>query len=264
MEQMSAKDKELQEIRKELKNQASGYHNAKIQENFLQACWNRNITPRGLILTKKCVAFRARQTKVTEEFREILKEAEGDVSCSLMQHLRQVSDNYHSAVNTSLKSMSRVCHSANTSELINHERFWSATKANIEKFKAKKHHSACNKINELTNRGKDPKSRDFLKLIKSSHINWDHPKIEDEPPTWEEEESSTRTQQEKTPTTKEYHANSPTVEEEWDSEEEQWKETTATRRPEHTREEVTAETETNEGTEAEEVEEKEAATTPQL
>ena len=122
--------------------------------------------------------FKANQSNVKEKFKEILDKAESDLLESLTQHLQKVSNNYHLDIDTYLKNMSCACNEANASELIRHERFWSATKANIQREAERKHHTACNKINELTGRRKKFKSNEFYQLTQRSTIDWDRQTLE--------------------------------------------------------------------------------------
>ena len=169
---MSTKDRELLILRKDLKAHSTAYHNATIQENFLRGCWDREFTPKGLHLVKKCVAFKRQETDIQQELKSILKEAQDNLHCSLMQHLQKVSENYHQKINTSLNRMSRACREANTSEIISHKRILSATKVNVDKFRETKHHQSCNKFNKCTGRKERYRSRRFYELLPKTRISW--------------------------------------------------------------------------------------------
>ena len=67
--------------------------------------------------------------------------------------------------------MTEAAENANTSEVITHERFLSATRNNIKKFKELKHHRACNKLNEITGRRERLRSSSFYQLVEKTSLD---------------------------------------------------------------------------------------------
>ena len=161
---LTPKDKELLQLRT-YKISTIAFFNASTQLNFLSACCRKNIIPKGLKLRKTCVAVKKSQTNIQDRFKVVLDTAERSLQKELMSHLQAVAD---AELATSIKAtadMEIAINSASTTELISHEIFLSATKANVNRQRDKKHYTACNKLNELLGRQHRNKSRDFYRLI---------------------------------------------------------------------------------------------------
>ena len=168
---LSATAQHLLSLRKTLKIASTSYRNAAIQENLLQSYWDREITPKGLKISKPCVAFKKAESEIEEQFKDILHDAEEGLHCSLMQHLGEVARKCKQVVNTTECEMATAAEIANTTEVITHERFLSATRHNINKSKGLKHHRACNKLNEVSGRRERFRSSRFYQLVENTSLN---------------------------------------------------------------------------------------------
>ena len=168
---LSATAQHLLSLRKTLKIASTSYHNAAIQENLLQSYWDREITLKGLKISKPCVAFKKAESEIEEQFKDILHDAEVGLHCSLMQHLGEVARKCKQVVKTTECEMATAAEIANTTEVITHERFLSATRHNINKSKGLKHHRACNKLNEVSGRRERFRSSRFYQLVENTSLN---------------------------------------------------------------------------------------------
>ena len=168
---LSAVDQQLLLLSKTFKIASTSYYNAAIQENLLQSCWNRRITPKGVKISKTCKAFKKAESDIEKDFRNILQDAQENLHCSLMQHLNKVAEKSKQAINTTEHDMSLAAERANTTEVITHERFLSSTRSNINKFRELKHHRACNKMNEMTGRRERFRGSEFYRLVRPTILD---------------------------------------------------------------------------------------------
>ncbi len=134
------------------KKQASHFYAATIQHAFLSICLQRNLNPRGLKLRKNLMTVQPNLSNVKKDFERILQETEKELTTCLVNHLWTVSRQTQAQALKLLQTMNETTQRGNANELIQHERFLSATDKNIKKSRDNRIKETTRKLNELLGR----------------------------------------------------------------------------------------------------------------
>ena len=76
----------LLQSRKYYKRSKSALDKCNSHLMFMQDCTEDDIIPRGLVINKKCYAFKMDKSDINEKFKTILREAENELVQALQQH----------------------------------------------------------------------------------------------------------------------------------------------------------------------------------
>ena len=126
---MTEMDIRMLQLRKTFKNVSLSYLNVQTQENFLSGCLLHKVIPRVLRIRLRCMAPRKDLSEVQRKFDNHLSDSEIGFTTILRDHHLQASESLQLLLHNSLREMSTVINRASPSELINHQRFQSATES---------------------------------------------------------------------------------------------------------------------------------------
>ncbi len=146
------REKELLDQRRIYKTNAMTFYSARFQCHMLRICLENNWAPRGLKVSKQLMTLKPHLSNIRDTFKETLEEATLCLAEQLADHLFLVATETQALALKSKQEMVRLTQRCTAGELISHERFLSATEANINRHKKWKQHDTERKLNELAGR----------------------------------------------------------------------------------------------------------------
>ena len=130
----------LLQSRKDYKRSKSALDKCNSHLMFMQDCIKDDIIPRGLVINKKCYAFKMDKSDINEKFKTILREAENELVEALQQHYETLEDALQTEVEIIKDNIQRTYSDKNISakEWAEHVHYMEKTDENLKKTEEKK------------------------------------------------------------------------------------------------------------------------------